>query len=190
MKVGVIDTSGTFEHKFFNNKNILCSNNHPEEETGLFSHAEYVCAAILKQCPEAEIHLICLEKKNGKYVIGDLIDAISYLVKEHVFLINVSMGIEKGRNENLEEVIEFADRNGVYIVAAHSNRDVISYPASLKTVIGVRASKNIFQDSALFKYRKSDNDIIFPYSYTHFEQLEIPYMVNGNSFLARPLQVL
>ena len=95
MKVGVIDTSGTFEHKFFNNKNILCSNNHPEEETGLFSHAEYVCAAILKQCPEAEIHLICLEKKNGKYVIGDLIDAISYLVKEHVFLINVSMGIEK-----------------------------------------------------------------------------------------------
>lgn len=184
MKVGVIDTSGTFEHKFFNNKNILCSNNHPEEETGLFSHAEYVCAAILKQCPEAEIHLICLEKKNGKYVIGDLIDAISYLVKEHVFLINVSMGIEKGRNENLEEVIEFADRNGVYIVAAHSNRDVISYPASLKTVIGVRASKNIFQDSALFKYRKSDNDIIFPYSYTHFEQLEIPYMVNGNSFLA------
>ncbi len=48
----------------------------------------------------------------------------------------------------------------------------------------MRASKNIFQDSALFKYRKSDNDIIFPYSYTHFEQLEIPYMVNGNSFLA------
>ena len=32
--------------------------------------------------------------------------------------------------------------------------------------------------------RKSDNDIIFPYSYTHFEQLEIPYMVNANSFLA------
>lgn len=55
------------------------------------------------------------------------------------------MGIEKGRNENLEEVIEFADRNGVYIVAAHSNRDVISYPASLKTVIGVRASKIYFK---------------------------------------------
>lgn len=37
MKVGVIDTSGTFEHKFFNNKNILCSNNHPEEETIMVS---------------------------------------------------------------------------------------------------------------------------------------------------------
>lgn len=185
MRIGVIDTNGCFSHNFFIDKKILFDSSRLEQENGLFSHAEYVCAAILKQCPKADIRLISLEKKSGKYLISDLIDAIIKLVDEKVFIINISMGIENRRNEKLETAIEYANQNHVYIISAHSNRsDVISYPASLDSVIGVKASKKAFDDSALFKYDSDSYNIVFPYSYTHFEQLDIPYMVNGNSFLA------
>ncbi len=185
MRIGVIDTRGSFSHDFFSDKKISFDNSRIEQEDGLFSHSEYVCAAILKQCPKADVRLVCLEKKNGKYLISDLIDAIIKLVDERVFMINISMGIENRRNEKLEAAIEYAKQNQVYIISAHSNRsDVISYPASLNSVIGVKASKKAFNDSVLFKYDSDSYNIVFPYSYTHFEQLEVPYMVNGNSFLS------
>lgn len=69
--IGVLDTEGFLRDKFFSTFDIEKINLVEEcekirENENTFSHAEYVCAAILKENPECRIILVSIVNKKMK----------------------------------------------------------------------------------------------------------------------------
>lgn len=80
MKIGVLDTDGKFDNKFFTDKKLKIvrgkkwSTNELKEME--FTHGEYVCSHILKENPTAEIILIPIINSLMKCSVKDLIDGL------------------------------------------------------------------------------------------------------------------
>lgn len=190
MKIGVIDTDARFNHDFFKNKKIDIRRLSPgirliSEENYPFTHAEYVCAAILAENPTAEIVIYNIignddTKKKGKIIA----DSINQLADEGVNIINISLGIEELYSDYFYDICESARLRGVILVAAHCNEERIAYPASFDNVIGI--NMNLQKEfKKFFQYDKLNNNISFPlYSRVSYYQLEQEHLMCGNSFLA------
>ncbi|BCJ94804.1 hypothetical protein acsn021_23730 [Anaerocolumna cellulosilytica] len=189
MKIGVIDTDAQLNHDFFKDKKIEVRRIRPgikiiSEENYPFTHAEYVCAAILAENPLAEIILYNIigneNQKNGILMA----DSINALVDEGVGIINISLGIEELYSDYFYKICEEAKSKGVLLVAAHSNENYVAYPASFDNVIGV--DNNFGKEvNKFFRYDTKNNNISFAFdSMVSYYQLNQKYLMGGNSFLA------
>jgi hypothetical protein len=106
--------------------------------TGM-SHADYVRDTILKQAPDADVHV--LYASHGEQVsTADLVDKIYQAIREDADIINLSLG-SPYYSASLAKAIQDAQDHGIVVVAASGNEGAGSpdYPAALPGVIAVGA---------------------------------------------------
>lgn len=185
IKIGVLDTDGEFSDIFFAEKKLDIieqkSRAGYSKKSG-FSHAEYVCAYIYKENPDAEILLLPIIRPNMKCTVLELVWGIDVLIDLKVDIINISAGDEHAYHPELDHICRKAYSEGILIVAAHSNRDVeATYPASFPFVLGVR-SRDEREPEKILQMDMRKRDIFFSSGYFSIYHLGIPKLHHGNSF--------
>lgn len=184
MRIAVIDTDIEFKHRFFEGKKYIIKRWNPGYQAGSvefpFSHAEYVCACIWLENPEAEIvlyNIIGNQKRKGQL----LFDSLSEIMTEStVDMVNVSAGVEIGFPQELYDVCQSNSR--ISIVSAYANNGKISYPAAFNNVIGVKKGNT---KSCFFTFDKDKNDLIVDEGAgLSLKQLDQEHLMRGNSLFA------
>jgi len=118
-------------------------------------HATY-CAAVLSAFMQEEITIFDLGDKNN---ISGLIYAINLCENNGFTYVSLSIGIEmkycllEDANKLYQSIIRLR-KTGTIIVAACSNNNCITFPASFPNVIGVRYDKDLLHPI----YRESPLD--------------------------------
>lgn len=149
------------------------------------------CAAILckyLECPVEIYSIQVLQNDLGNCM--DFLNAILWCTANNINLINMSIGtvdIEDGR------IIEnYINNSGILkhlvIVAAQSNKNIYTYPASLPGIIGVKSEKN-YRNSRIEVIDESSDHIELKASAIHAVKLtndSTKVIFGGNSF-ATPL---
>lgn len=97
------------------------------------------CAAIIKKyTPYAQLSSIKILNDNAKGIRGQLVKALEWCVENNMHLVNMSLGTIDFRDADIiKKAVDTAAEKGIIIVAAANNRNVYTYPASFKNVIGV-----------------------------------------------------
>lgn len=187
VKIGVIDSGGTFQNPFFADKKILIIGDKGKIDTAdnsgfEFTHGELVCAAILNENPKAEIVLVPVIRESMKCSVRDLIEAMEKLLDYGVDIINLSLGNENNLYKELKDVCEKVWAEGILIVAANANIPKrITYPADFPFVLGVDCSEER-KNNTIIDYDAKKNKVIFSSNYFSIYHLGIPKMLSGNSF--------
>lgn len=104
-----------------------------------------ICAAIVKKYyPDAIFTSVkILNDKNHKANKEQLVKAIQWCMDNGIQVANISLGTIDYRDfELIMDIINKAYSRGLIIIAAYSNKDVFTYPASCSNVIGVKCSCN------------------------------------------------
>lgn len=99
------------------------------------------CAAIIKKyTSDTMLSSVKILNKNTKRGMkAQFIRAIQWCMENKVHIVNLSLGSIDFRDfEDIKLVINEAYNSGLIIVAAYNNWNVLTYPASLSTVLGVR----------------------------------------------------
>lgn len=120
-----------------------------------------LCALIISEMARNshEINSIKVKAKNRNGRIESLIRAIDYCVESRIDIINLSIGSTSPDDEiSLEEATKRAFGAGIVVVAAYSNDNKKTYPASFEHVIGVRHSEKARNG---IYHRKNDLDSDF-----------------------------
>lgn len=103
------------------------------------------CAAIIKKyCPGAVLSSIkILSDRSRRAECGQLVQALKWCAENGVKLVNVSLGSIAFKDFSvIESTVNRIANRGVIVVAACNNEDIITYPASLSNVIGVKCDKS------------------------------------------------
>jgi hypothetical protein len=113
--------------------------------SGLLQSHGTICAAIIKKySPEAvlsSIKILSSESMVGKK--EQLVKALEWCVENDVKLINLSLGtIDFKDFYTVRDAVDNAFKAGIIIIAACSNRDIYTCPASLPNVIGVKCDNS------------------------------------------------
>lgn len=175
IKVAIIDTGIDVGHPEFNGRisplsynscsktndlaDIQDKNGHGTHVAGIIGAADNNIG-VIGVAPETEIVAIkaqCPSVSNGSFSDADLISAISYVAKQKINVLNMSLG-SSVRSSLIESAIADARTNGVIIVAAAGNSKSSApfYPASYNDVISVSALKYDSSDPALIGRIKPD----------------------------------
>ena len=168
--IGVLDTEGFLKDKFFSTFDIKKINLVEEcekirENENTFSHAENVCAAILKENPECRIILVSIVNKKMKSSKDKLLQGLKILIAKKVDYINLSLGIEKNYDKDIENLCLEAKMKGIQIIAAYNNQtNNKTVPACLTSVLGIRTIFNKDMNKKSF-YDSKKNDLIFTCNY-------------------------
>lgn len=105
------------------------------------------CAAIIKKYyGKAEFASIkILDDSFGVSTASQLITAINWCVERKIKLINLSLGTTDYRDfDSIKKCVNTAADKGTVIIAAGCNNNIISYPAFLSNVIGVRQNSGLY----------------------------------------------
>lgn len=158
MKVAVIDDG--IGNVFFNSDSIAQSieidSNLKIKNVNIHSHHTHgtLCAAIIKKYyPEVEFTSIkIIDEKTHKSKKEQLIKALEWCISNSIKVINLSIGTIDYRDfEDIRVIVDKVYRKGGVIVAACSNKDIYTYPASYRHVIGVKCyMKNNLKEGQYF----------------------------------------
>ncbi|ACL77735.1 S8 family peptidase [Ruminiclostridium cellulolyticum] len=99
------------------------------------------CAAIIKKySPEAVLGSIkILDSDSRTGMKAQLIWALKWCVENRIRIVNLSLGTIDYRDfAEIKEVVDYACERNVIVVAACNNRNILTCPASLENVIGVK----------------------------------------------------
>lgn len=104
-----------------------------------------ICAAIVKkyytQAILTSVKVLSSKSRKGKK--KQLVKAIQWCIDNEIQVANLSLGTIDYRDfELIKDVINKAYNKGLIIVAACSNKDIFTYPASCSNVIGVKSSND------------------------------------------------
>lgn len=191
VKIGVIDTDGSYNDINFSKCNISKLNKtikfrYINNKDIKLSHSECVILSILKENSDVEILLENIINIKNNNTLNDICKSIVKLINMDVDIILLSLGVEnKNDVSELFNVCQLAIERNVIIVAAHSNNNITAYPASFNNVIGIK-SRDI-KSNKFFEYDHVDNDIRFNIkdsSFYHINNRIKKGLVVGNSFLA------
>ncbi len=112
-----------------------------------------------------------------------LISAIEYCITQNINIINISLGTTNDKyKEKLHRVIKKAVEKNIIIVAADSNENIISYPASFDEVVNVKKVSNkiiLTKNKNIFEINIDKNSKVL-----YIEELDKDYCISGNSFIA------
>lgn len=193
MRVAIID-NGIFESQLLFPMKIkhycVCEGKIKEQNKKLegnrVSHGT-VCAKIISSIA-SDFELIDINIFDSfNASVEDLSVALDWCYDNYVSVINMSFGtINYMDFSKLESHIERLIGKGVFLVAAHNNLFLKSYPAIHKNVFGVRLDKSESLVDGEFGYQLCDglnfeNCFVAHYDINHIENGEIP---TGNSFAA------
>lgn len=118
------------------------------------------CAAIIhKYVPEAPLVSVKILNQQKRGIKEQLIKAIEWCTENDIKIINMSLGtVQQNDSCELRKTVNSAVKKGVVIVAACSNRRIITYPSSFTDVIGVKTdlTGNLKEGEYLYNYHPND----------------------------------
>lgn len=124
------------------------------------THAS-VCAGIFLSEVRCPCELLCIRVLDADSLRGNihaLITALDFCMSSRIDVVNLSLGTTRIQDGGLlhDKVIEL-ERHRIVIVAAESNRNLLTFPAAFEYVIGVRedASANRKHPSDGILYRST-----------------------------------
>ncbi len=151
-----------------------------------------ICAAIIKHySSEASLNSIKILDDTKTCNVKQLIKAIEWCIYNNIQLINISLGTVDYRDFfSVKRVVNKAFKKGIIIVAACNNDNIVTYPASLFNVIGVKCdtSNNLSEGEYIFRPYSPDGIEIVAYG-NNFITLFTgePKKVNPSNSYATPL---
>ncbi|MCT4507718.1 MAG: S8 family serine peptidase [Tepidibacter sp.] len=164
VKVAVLDTGIDKKHDYlkdniiggisfdFNDNYIIASDNYNDEN----GHGTSCASIIKREFEDIEIFAVKVLNKYGKSNIQVLEEALKYILKTDIRLINLSLSvIESEMVEDLYRICNELIKNGKIIVSSLANGFEESYPAMFDNVIGVKGF--ILEDENSFWYNKDYN---------------------------------
>jgi thermitase len=146
--VDIIDGAGKFIGDYLDYDDI------PDDEVGHGTHVAGIIAGkginmptgVVPQCKILPVRVLGAMERDGRRVgaglIGNINAGIKWAIDQGADVINMSLGIQHtGGGLPHEEVVEYARRKGVTIVAASGNdgQEQLYYPGALPHVIAVGA---------------------------------------------------
>ena len=153
------------------------------------NHHGTVIADIISQInPNVEIidiNILNDELQTNGHI---LLRAINRAIDLKPDIINISLGTNSIKYiAQMMKLIKSAVKNNIYIVAAHDNRDKITFPAALRDVIGVKRISTLCKsnDNLIYAYEK--NIYYAPDSNFYIHKLhncKCKYIMWGNSMSA------
>lgn len=117
------------------------------------NHGTICAMIIMKYAPEALVGSIkILQTYTERGYVAQFKIALDWCIQNDISLINLSLGSTQSYDSSiLYECIENAYKNGIIIVAALSNKNVVTYPASFQNVIGVKTDPLLVDDMFYLK---------------------------------------
>jgi len=142
VKIAILDTEIKFkkisnlkkEYRFLSDNQASS----PVEST----HGDQIVNIINSTAPGAEIYLIVVSNKEGQLKENDLKNALNWLIKNKVDIVNMSFGFNSKMPETIEPLLEKLYKTKTVMVAASGNegKSRLTYPASSPYVISVGAN--------------------------------------------------
>ena len=121
-------------------KQVSFSDDYTDEN----GHGTYCAQIINSYCPFVEFVIIKILDKNNRGYSQALTAALEYLLQFPVDIINLSLAVLQGElNEKISKLCARLKNNGVIINVSVANRELTSFPASLRSTIGIRGAFNI-----------------------------------------------
>ncbi|HEX3047678.1 MAG TPA: S8 family serine peptidase [Bacillota bacterium] len=119
-----------------------------------------ICAAIIQTyAPGAAVHSVKILDENTRGFMMQLVRGIRWCMDSGFKLINLSLGsIHLQDYPVMQKIVNEAYRQGLIIVAACSNKNLFTYPASLENVIGVRCDSNELLQQKEYYYHICPDD--------------------------------
>ena len=173
INIDVLDKAAQISSYCVRNGNVYIDN-------GRYSntHGSY-CAAIINKYLDCSVDVVCLNIKdsisNGS--VDDLVTALIWCEKNNIDIINLSCG-----TTDINDGHKLADillSSTLLIVAAQNNMNLLTFPACLPSVIGVRCNHSLF--NARYQYIYGDKNGV------NIEAAGIhKIMMNGQSTITMP----
>jgi thermitase len=163
--VNIIDGTGKFVGDYLDADEI------PEDEVGHGTHVAGIIAAkgegmpqgVVPNCKILPVRVLGAMQRGSKRVGAGLVDninsGIKWAIDKGADVINMSLGIQHtGGGLPHQEVVNYAERKGVTIVAASGNdgTEKLYYPGSLPYVIAVGAFDEMGNIAPFSTYGKLD----------------------------------
>lgn len=179
-----IDTNNSYFSKYiYDGKHIWCERGKCSIKKNFHDdngHGTLCASVILKECKDVEFYIIKIMNKYGVTNLETLEYALEYLQKETIDIISLSLSIVEGTySKKIKSLCNYYREKGVIIVCSFSNKKKNSYPASFKSVIGVRGF--ILENEEAIWERKSCREIIVDYNPHLYMGLDGEYVLYGKS---------
>lgn len=148
-------------------------------------HGTEIASILYHEAPEhTQILSLRVLGDDNKCTITALLKALDFCMEKKVDIVNMSLGYAGTDPEKiklLEEKCEEVKRQGIVIIAAHTNEEgKASYPASFTNVIGVKMKED---PRTLIKVDEEDKNIIFSQDYVTVKHRSKIRCRKGNSFI-------
>ncbi|WP_281658592.1 S8 family serine peptidase [Halobacillus sp. Cin3] len=195
--VAVIDSGVSLKHpdlqgRLVEGTNILEPSEKPEDTFGHGTHVAGLIGAVtnnnlgVSSLSTGDVQMMpvkVMEAKSGN--LSDVIEGIDYAVEQGVDIINLSLGTYVYRTA-LADAVEFAEQEGVLVVAAAGNddREKALYPAALDPVISVGSYDLGEKEKASFSNYGPEVDVITPGTGLFSTYLENGYMSMGGTSMS------
>lgn len=157
IKVAVLDNgvssdcgSIDIKNRYYINEFMECKKEPESSGDNLWIHGTNCAAIIARLCKECELFSIRILDQYGMGSIQKLEPALSWCLKHHIQVVNLSFGSTHFQDRmEIRKIINHYVNNGMIIVAASSNDGYKTFPASFSNVIGVAAGNNLCTDKNL-----------------------------------------
>lgn len=118
-----------------------------------FGHGTMVAGLIHLVAPTARIMPLKAFKADGSSDLFNVLQAIYYAAQHGANVINMSFSLA-GASDEFSRAVDYATTNGTVCVASagNSGKEVLVYPAALKSVVGVASTNNLDVRSAFSNY--------------------------------------
>lgn len=159
---------------------------HEEAPVDFIGHGTAIADIICKENPNVDLFVIRICKEVIDIGEDELIYVLEYIRDNMaVSVINISAGITYLQSQlRLLKVCQDLQSQGVVIVSAFDNEGSISYPAALKSVIGVDITYEYEDRDELINLQNSIVDILVPDKYYRTQWLTRKTLIRGTSFAA------
>lgn len=118
-----------------------------------FGHGTMVAGLIHLVAPTARIMPLKAFKADGSSDLFNVLRAIYYAAQNGARVINMSFSLA-GSSDEFSRAVDYATSSGVVCVASagNSGKEVLVYPAALKSVVGVASTDNLDNRSTFSNY--------------------------------------
>ncbi len=121
-----------------------------------FGHGTMVAGVIHLVAPSAKLMPLKAFKADGSSDVFNILKAIYYAAQNGATVINMSFSLD-GMSQEFARAVDFAVKNGVTCVgsAGNSGKEILVYPAALRSVVGVASTSNTDIRSTFSNYGMS-----------------------------------
>jgi hypothetical protein len=152
-----------------------------------YSHGTECAAIISKYAEGITMNSVKIINESDKTTGRQLIKAIEWCLENNIGIVNLSLGTtDINEKKDIRRIINKAISYGMIIVAASSNNDKITYPASFSNVIGVKTLRDQSEyEGYLYNCNSIDGvDILAPSVHKLINYYEEEESGRCNSFAA------